>query len=403
MRIAVVGAGIGGLCAAIGLQSAGADVVVLERAASLAPVGSGLSVFANGVTALDALGIGDGFRTIASDEMSGLRGGQRTPDGTWLATIPPHVLTGLRVVHRADLHRVLVDSLRPQTLVLGAAVRAVDPTTGSVSLHREGTVVDEAFDLVVAADGIRSAVRRSWPGDPGLRYSGYSAWRGVTAHPVDLRGAAGETWGRGLRFGVAPLPGGRVYWFAVATMPRDARIPDEFAEVGRLFSGWHEPISELIDATDPSDVLRHPIDDLAAPLATFRRGRCVLLGDAAHAMTPDLGQGGAQAMEDAATLTALVAPLADGEVSPSALDSALGAYDSLRRRRTQSIARRSRAVGRVAHVQSRIGVGIRDMTLRFTPPSALARQIASIQTWTPPHPADPDSHSSRSQPKRSTS
>lgn len=384
MRIAVVGAGIGGLCAAIGLERAGAEVTVFERADELRPSGSGLSVFANGLAALDTLGVGEQFRAITRTEMSGLRGGQRTPDGRWLATIPAAALTELRIVHRADLHDLLVDALRPGTLVLGAPVTTVDPA-GVTSVYRDEVDRDERFDLVVAADGIGSAVRRSWPEDPGIRYSGYSAWRGVTERPVDLRGAAGETWGHGLRFGVAPLRDGRVYWFAVATMDAGAEIPDEYAEVQRLFGGWHDPIPELIAATDPAAVFRLPISDLAAPLPTFRRGACVLLGDAAHAMTPDLGQGGGQAMEDAATLAALIAPIArDAAPDPARLDRALAEYDRVRRARTQPIARRARALGAVAHTRSRFGVALRDLVLRLTPSSVLGRQSAAVQAWTAP-------------------
>lgn len=384
MRIAVVGAGIGGLCAAIGLERAGAEVTVFERADELRPSGSGLSVFANGLAALDTLGVGEQFRAITSTEMSGLRGGQRTPDGRWLATIPAAALTELRIVHRADLHDLLVDALRPGTLVLGAPVTTVDPA-GVTSVYRDEVDRDERFDLAVAADGIGSAVRRSWPEDPGIRYSGYSAWRGVTERPVDLRGAAGETWGYGLRFGVAPLRDGRVYWFAVATMDAGAEIPDEYAEVQRLFGGWHDPIPELIAATDPAAVFRLPISDLAAPLPTFRRGACVLLGDAAHAMTPDLGQGGGQAMEDAAILAALIAPIArDAAPDPARLDRALAEYDRVRRARTQPIARRARALGAVARTRSRFGVALRDLVLRLTPSSVLGRQSAAVQAWTAP-------------------
>lgn len=385
MRVAVIGAGIGGLCTAIGLQRAGAQVTVYERAPVLSPIGSGLSIFPNGSTALRALGLGDAFASITADGAAHLRAGQRKPDGTWLATIPPEAVSGLRVVHRADLHQILVDALDPGTLQLGiSATTAGAEGTPRVELEG-GDVASVEADLVVAADGINSAVRRSWPADPGLRYSGYSSWRGVTSRPVDLLGAAGETWGTGLRFGMAPLRDGRVYWFGVASMPADDRTPDEFAAVRRLFEHWHDPIPALLDATDPAAVFRHPINDLAKPLPTFRRGGVVLLGDAAHAMTPDLGQGANQAMEDAATLAALLAPLAAASApDPGSIDHALSEYDRLRRARTQPIARRARSVGALAHVKGRLGVGVRNAVLRLTPASALGRQATAVQQWAPP-------------------
>jgi 2-polyprenyl-6-methoxyphenol hydroxylase-like FAD-dependent oxidoreductase len=239
----------------------------------------------------------------------------------------------------------------------------------------------------VAADGLRSRLRSSWPQDPGVRYAGYTAWRGVTESPVDLEGAAGETWGRGLRFGAVPLHDGRVYWFAVASVPAGLRLPDEHAEVRRLFGGWHRPVPALVEATPPAAVLRHDVHDLARPLPTFRRGGCVLLGDAAHAMTPDLGQGGNLALEDGVTLARLLTGLApQDQPDPEALEGALERYDQLRRRRTQPVARQARALGRVAQARGPLAV-LRDGLLRRVPPSLVAARLRAVQSWRPPAPA----------------
>lgn len=359
MRVAIIGAGIGGLTAAIGLQRAGAEVTVLERAGGPAFVGAGLSLFGNGLTALDAVGLD--LRHLGTPRPD-LTTGQRRPDGRWLSVTPPAALRELRVVHRADLHRGLAAALQPGT------IRYDSPVDSG----------PDGYDVVVAADGLRSRTRASWPGDPGIRYSGYNAWRGVTVTPVDLLGAAGETVGKGRRFGLAPLADGRVYWFGVVSMPAGTTFPDEYAEVRRRFAGWHAPIAEVIAATPPEAVFRTDINDLAGPLPTFRRGNTVLLGDAAHAMTPDLGQGANQALEDAATLTRLLEPLATRRAPD--VSGALDTYDRLRRARTQPIAARARIVGQV--LQSRNP--LRDLLLRLMPTRATARQINQIQAWRPP-------------------
>jgi 2-polyprenyl-6-methoxyphenol hydroxylase-like FAD-dependent oxidoreductase len=407
MRVAVIGAGIGGLASACGLQRHGADVVVLERSEAPPASGSGLSVFGNGFRALDSLGIGQQVRAIAGQHVTGLQAGQRRPDGRWLATTSPEVTRDLRIVHRSDLQRVLLDSLLPGTVKFGADVTAVGgeafdrlrehprlrpgrqpaDADARVAVEVEGQDLGGAFDLVVAADGIRSRVRASWGFDPGTRYSGYSAWRAITTSPVDVLGSAGETWGKGSRFGYAPLRDGRVYWFAVSTMPENMRVDDEYDAVRAMTAGWHDPIGAILDATDPTTVFRLRISDLAAPLPSFRRGRCVLLGDSAHAMTPDLGQGGNQAMEDAATLAALVAPFCrDLDSEYTRIEPALSEYDRLRRQRTQPIARRARLLGKFAQAHGLLTVPLRNALMLATPDRSLDQQALALQDWQPPGP-----------------
>ncbi|WP_166973009.1 FAD-dependent monooxygenase [Brevibacterium atlanticum] len=415
MRIAIVGAGIGGLSAAVGLQRAGAEVTVFERAHEVRAGGSGLSIFANGLAALDALGLHDEFAAVTDVSVEGLTAGQRHSDGRWIARVPDDSVGALRIVDRADLHRILLDALEPGT-VRTSAEAASALADGTLSL---ATGADSRFDLIVGADGFRSCIRSSVAGEAvAPRYSGYSAWRGITSAPVDLKGEAGESVGRGRRFGIAPLADGRVYWFAVANMPEDAAFPDEKATVRDLFSGWHSPIAELIDATNAEAVRRTPICDLSRPLRSYYVGRVVLLGDAAHAMTPNLGQGGGQALEDAATLTALLTPLlahrgagsaaelthepssdlgegakhdtghAPGTDPESDMDpeltAALRRFDALRRPRTQTIARKSRLIGRIFQLENPLFAGLRDAVFSAVPGRIIAAQAASVQKWSPP-------------------
>ena len=389
MRIAVIGAGIGGLAVAAGLQRAGAEVVVYERASEIRAVGAGLSLFGNGFAALDALGLGDQVRALGGTGLT-LLAGQRKPSGQWLSRTPPAAVAELAVVHRADLHRILLAALTPGTVRCGAEVGAVFDGGTALTLTSDPQRV-ERFDLIVAADGIRSRVRAGWSTDPGVRYAGYTAWRGVTSKPVDLLGAAGETWGRGHRFGIAPLQDGRVYWFAVASMPAATVIQDEYAAVSTLFRSWHAPIADLIAATDRAAVFRLDINEMAGPVPSFRRGRCVLLGDAAHAMTPDLGQGGNQALEDAATLVRLIGVAADAPAG-SSIDPVLADYDRLRRPRTQMLARRARLLGKVAQAGGVVTARLRDAAMLLLPDNVTGRQLLAVQRWQPPPVADGAPH-----------
>ncbi|MDN6123990.1 MAG: FAD-dependent monooxygenase, partial [Brevibacterium sp.] len=373
-------------------------------AAEVRAGGSGLSVFANGLRALESLGLGPQFAAITDKQAESFAAGQRRPDGRWIAQIPSDSVGELRIVDRTDLHRVLLDALEEGTVRTSAEVTSAS-IDGTVTI-RSGVESDsskapvgcptesvERFDLVIGADGVNSQVRDTVEPGIGPRYSGYSCWRGITDRPVDLRGAAGETVGRGLRFGIAPLIDGRVYWFAVANMPKDASFADDKAAVRDLFSGWHAPIAELIEATPAQRIQRTAISDLATDLSTFHRGRIVLLGDAAHAMTPNLGQGGGQALEDAATLTALLAPVietasdstdAAAQIAAAEIDRQLHLYDRLRRRRSQSIAAKSRLLGAVFQIQSPVLSGLRDAVFTAVPSRFTAAQAASVQRWEPP-------------------
>ncbi|WP_049803425.1 flavin-dependent monooxygenase [Pseudonocardia dioxanivorans] len=169
--------------------------------------------------------------------------GLRTPDGRWLLGAADDTGPEFVVVHRAELHRILTTAAPP---VRPATVTRVDTPVHSATVVTDTGETTE-FDLVIGADGVGSAIRRTWPEDPGIRYAGYTDWRGVTDGPFETP-AAGETLGRGGRFGIAPMPDGRVYWYATASAPADWRVPDERAELIRRFGGRHEPIPALVHA-----------------------------------------------------------------------------------------------------------------------------------------------------------
>ncbi|MFW6091023.1 MAG: FAD-dependent monooxygenase [Actinomycetota bacterium] len=375
-RAVVVGGGIGGLAAAVALGNRGWAVEVLERTPEFSEVGAGLSLWPNALRALDALGVGEQVRSKALVEGEA---GIRDSSGRWLSRTDTEELARrygpLVMVHRADLLDTLREALTPTVLRPGTEVSDVRPSGGAVeAVHRDGVT---RGDLVVGADGVRSAVRRSlWPAAPQPRYAGYTAWR-MIAEPGRRLDVGGETWGRGERFGIAPMADGRVYAFATAGAPAGHRGSDgELAELRTRFGDWHDPIPALLDATAPEAVLRHDIVDLP-PLQSYVAGRVALLGDAAHAMTPNMGQGACQALEDA---VALASALDEHGTVPDALV----AYDAARRPRTQWIARRSRQLGTVAQWRSAPAVAVRDTLMRLAPNGLLLRSLAPVLSWTPP-------------------
>lgn len=375
----VVGGGIGGLSAARALQQGGWSVQVLEQAARLDPVGAGISLWPNAMLALDALEVA---LPVMTTELG--TGGICTQRGRWLsrtdpATFPARYGAPLFAVHREQLQQALLASMRPDTVMIGVQVSHVDQQPGSATVHHSRGA--HHAELVVLADGLASPTRHLVTGTrPRARYAGYTAWRGIASPSRDLAAPAGasESWGRGQRFGIVPLADGRTYWFATANTAEGQRAPaGERAEVLRRFIGWHEPIQQLLAATDPSAVLRHDVYDLRPDPTSYVRGRLVLLGDAAHAMTPNLGQGACHALEDAATLGALLTPGAD-------IEAALGRYDALRRPRAQLIARRSRLLGRVGQLCGRVTSTARDLLVAATPATVADRGLAGTLAWQPP-------------------
>jgi 2-polyprenyl-6-methoxyphenol hydroxylase-like FAD-dependent oxidoreductase len=191
-----------------------------------------------------------------------------------------------------------------------------------------------------------------------------------------------ESWGRGTVFGVMPLSDGRVYCYAAAPAAPGAHSGDELAELARLFGPWHEPIPQLLAMARPRDVLRNDVAELAAPLPSFHRGRTALLGDAAHPMTPNLGQGACQALEDAVVISRLAAG-----AEPAAVAGVLASYTAARLPRTANVVRWSRRAGTMATWTSPPAVAFRNTVARVigkVAPGAALRGLAPIYGWQPP-------------------
>ncbi|MER7468282.1 FAD-dependent monooxygenase [Streptomyces sp. NPDC097981] len=366
----VAGAGIGGLTAALALHRRGWHVTVCERAPEPPVTGAGIGLAPNALRALDAIGV-DAARAAGSAVPVTM--GVRSSAGRWLTragTADMAARYGMPpiAVPRPAFTAALAAALPPQTVRYGTPVTAVDDAAGRPTV-RTATGPDLRADLVVAADGIHSPLRRTYfPAHAGLRYIGETAWRALVDAP-DLRiPAMSETWGRGERFGVTPLSDGRFYLYATAVLPAGTRSADPRAELRRRFGSWHDPIPALLDRVgrlDPAGVLQNDLYDLAAPLPSLHHGRIAWLGDAAHAMAPNLGQGGCQAIEDAVVLAHLL-PTADTD-GPDPVPAALAAYTAARRDRTDAVRVRARRVGRLGALRNPLAVAARNLAVRATP------------------------------------
>ncbi|MFF9486690.1 FAD-dependent monooxygenase [Streptomyces sp. NPDC014676] len=378
-RAVVIGGGIGGLTAAAALHRRGVRVTVLERAGSLEPVGAAISLAPNALRGLDVIGLGDDIRALSAWQGDG---GLRAPGGRWLSRTSAAAAAErfggpLVLLHRATLVGHLAALLPPDAVRTATDARLLDPGVPGDSGRpaRVGTPDGELeADLVVAADGIHSAVRRVlFPGHPGPVYAGFTTWRVVIPLP-GVEFASHETWGRGRIWGTHPLKDGRIYAYAAAVAPAGEHAPDdERAELLRLYGDWHSPVPDVLAAARPEDVLRHDVHHITEPLPACHHGRVALVGDAAHAMPPTLGQGGNQAIEDAITLAHHAGDLP--------------AYTAARLPRTTRIARRAVRVARFNLMTNRVGIAVRDQAvaaLSKAGPALLLRGFDSIAGWRPP-------------------
>ena len=372
MRAVVIGGGIGGLTAAIALRRRGIDAEVYERSPVLRDIGAGISLWPNAVKALQKLGLGDLLRPLS---LAKADGALRRWDGTFLSRTSARELErrfggSMLVLHRAELLALLAESVGFSNINLGHSLFDIDTNSPGVGVSFTNGATAHG-DILIGADGLHSVVRR-WLGHPDrIRYSGYTAWRAVV--PFDYSTfVPAETWGPGRRFGAFPIRGERVYWFATCNAPEGENDPVDGPQslLLSLFEGWHEPIEDLIRAADDPTILRNDIYD-CDPLGEWGRGRVTLLGDAAHPMTPNLGQGACQAIEDALELAVCLA-------NETSLELGLEKYEKHRIARTGPIVLASRRLGRLAQIEDPLLGRLRDSVLQWTPNSVTYRALAGV-------------------------
>jgi 2-polyprenyl-6-methoxyphenol hydroxylase-like FAD-dependent oxidoreductase len=369
-RILIVGGGIGGLSAALALVREGFEPRVFEQAPALLEVGAAIAVWPNAMRVLRRLGVGD-----AVTQRGGLLKHARWLDRSGKVykhlPFPDEDVPGV-ALHRADLQGALLRALPSDSVHLGKTFERFTEERGEVRARFAGGE-EVACDVLVAADGLHSRARAQIVGDGAPVYRGYTVWRGIARleHAALAPDTASEVYGSGRRFGIGPVGLGRTGWWATANEPEAVteRPSEHQKKLLKLFGGWCAPVVELVEATPSETILRNATYD-RPPAARWGAGRVTLLGDAAHPLTPNFGQGGCMAIEDAAVLARCLSKYADAA-------HALRAYEAHRRTRTSRVARYSLRYGAVGQWQSPSAVALRARLLSSVPES-LGRRLLRL-------------------------
>ena len=358
VQLAIIGGGIGGLTAALALRQCGFEPEVFEQAPALLDVGSAIALWPNAMRVLDRLQLADKILERAGvleevrwlDQHGRLINGVRISGGRRFPSV---------ALHRADLQHILLQALPETSIHLGHSLVSYELRDGRViTKFTNGNSIES--DFLIAADGVHSRVRAQFINDGDPIERGYTIWRGIS--PAILSaippGTALELYGRGKRFGIGPIGLGRTGWWATV----NNNHADDLSE---LFAGWYRPVLELIETTPASSILKTGAFD-RLPVRNWGDGRMTMIGDAIHPTTPNLGQGGCLAMEDAVVLARCFEKY-------GASEQALRGYERCRYQRTTMISRYSRYYGSVGQWENVCARAARRTALALVPETLALR------------------------------
>lgn len=368
----IIGGGIAGLTAALALQKiCGIQATVMEAAPEFKPVGAGVVLAANAMRVYKLLGI--------YDEL--VKAGNNVNQFTFYdeagRVITRTNTAGLRnsldnfTIHRAELHKVLLQQLKPDNIITGKRTRdLIANKDGYTIFFNDGSNVDA--EHVIVAEGVHSPIRQKLLPQSKIRYAGYTCWRGITNNTTETVSETFETWGTRGRFGVAPLAEGKIYWFACknATANNETFKGWGVNELYDNFKTYHSPIGSIIRSTPADQIIWNDIIDLK-PIHQYAFGNLVLIGDSAHATTPNMGQGACQAIEDAIILANCL------KNNTTAAD-AFKAFEQKRLKRTHYIVEQSWLLGKVAQLDNPLLSKLRDLLFKSLPQKFYQKQVERV-------------------------
>jgi 2-polyprenyl-6-methoxyphenol hydroxylase-like FAD-dependent oxidoreductase len=371
MNIDIIGAGIGGLTTAIALEQKGIKTRIFEQAERIKPVGAGIILANNAMQVYEKLGlrkiIEENGNPISS--MNITKSNLKPLSKIDLTYFEQKYNTKNIAIHRGTLQQILIDKLKSTRINLNHKLTSiVEYTNGYYLKFENGEQIQSS--AVLGADGLNSIVRQNIFPNNSIRNANQICWRGITECelPIKFKNELNEAWGKSERFGFVQIAENKVYWYALKSFKKSA---NEFSINGieQYFSHYNSVIKDIIKSTKKDQINTAEISDLKPTNIWFKDNVC-LIGDSAHATTPNMGQGACQAIEDAYVLSECLYKYG--------INKAFSEYQKLRLPKAHQVVKASWLVGKLAHLKNPILIGLRNQMLRLTPSSVNRKQNEQI-------------------------
>ncbi|MGB1247839.1 MAG: FAD-dependent monooxygenase [Chitinophagales bacterium] len=373
MKYTIVGAGIGGLSTAVALEQKGIEYQLVEKVPEFKEVGAGILLAPNALQVYEKLGLLDAVKsegnfvdriTIGKSDFSPL-------SDLFQNDIKKIYGYSTIAIHRARLQKLLVNRIPKDKLLLGKDFKSYSNRKDEKVCVKFEDNTELISDYLIGADGINSKIRKQLFPNAKIRYTGQTCWRGIANFDFDddLKNRCVELWGEEIRFGFSKISEGKVYWFAVAK--RKSNQQDYIEEVkdklSKMYANFDPIISQLIASTPFNQIFRNDINDLE-PMATWYDNKTCLIGDAGHATTPNMGQGGGQAIEDAYCLSNILEKHSGNQ--------AFGSFQQQRKQKVDNIVSQSWMTGKIAHWK--YGTGVRNFLLKNMPKNMMLKKMIAM-------------------------
>lgn len=365
IRIAIIGGGIGGLTTALCLEYFGFNnYSIYEQAKEFKEVGAAISLWPNALKVYQKIGI---YNQLTNKWGEISAGYIKTDTGKVLSKTIPEYDLPLVCIHRADLHSILLNNISKEKLYSNYRLKRFNAKQHITTLHFEN---DEKVDaeLIIGADGINSTVRKFLINDGKPIFRGYNIWRGV-AHLKDIpTGYSSETWGKGKRIGIVPIRDNMFGWWAtINEKENQTDEPTGSAEkLSTLFSEWHQPIPQLFN--NSLEIIKNKIGD-RLPTKGWYKNNIVLVGDAAHPTTPNLGQGACMAIEGAFLLSKCL------NCFNNNFTKAFNQYENLHFNRSSAVIKQSLQNGKIGQLENSIAIKTRNILIKSIPEKFVLKML----------------------------